>query len=326
MGKGRDLQPRKRRSKLTAKEREKLAADRAKTKEQKEQRIRLEQEKKAEKANPKSTFFLKPAEKAAVIAEKKAGDAAESNGESEEETIYYDTVDCPPNTLLTGDFFEAKMSDLDEDEDDSSTSEEGIMKKLATKLVQRLQDELRVQSRGASRPVLAHDEKWLLEFLRLNGFWVRQSHAKYLYEKLFKKKFNRDDQYYYRDIRVWLPDEQYKCPLTCPFCKESATARHSLPTSHPIRRITDIDTSYWLLSAEYKCKGACDGRKFMATNNECVKSQPAHVSPLAIRRMQGMVDVCFEIRRCGSRRNPSSATLRRAITPIHLDVTSTTIW
>ena len=61
---------------------------------------------------------------------------------------------------------------------------------------------------------------------------------------------------YYRDIKVWLPDEQWG-PEAMPPCVECKSAKevgvHEYRSNHCGRRITSLDSHYFVMSRRYIC-------------------------------------------------------------------------
>ncbi len=106
------------------------------------------------------------------------------------------------------------MEDLDENLDTVTGS---LMETFALKVMKRLQEECRKQRQGTNN-VIPDKDKWLLKYLRNHGFWIPSVSVPFLYCELFGKNMNHDDRFYYRDIRIWLPEEQYNVSVPCSNC------------------------------------------------------------------------------------------------------------
>jgi hypothetical protein len=105
---------------------------------------------------------------------------------------------------------------------------------------------------------------WLLDYLKKNDYWIRRRDAKYICVKLKETdaSFKFDDPDYYRNVRVWLPDDQYgmEAMPPCPKCKSASRVCYdSYRNNHFARRIIGLKTNYYIMSRRYKCR-TCNSR------------------------------------------------------------------
>ena len=125
----------------------------------------------------------------------------------------------------------------------------GLMKKYIYQVHERLKYEL-------GNKITALEEKWLLIFLKKkeNGWWIRKENAEYICKKIPELKYG--EQSYYRDIRVWLPDQQYGI-LCMPFCGACRTnenvGAHGFRDNHYSRTVIGLKENYYLISRRYIC-------------------------------------------------------------------------
>ena len=81
----------------------------------------------------------------------------------------------------------------------------------------------RLQAETTSTPERLPDgkivgDKWLLRSLKESNWWLRATSAKSICLKL---GLNFSEESYYRDIRIWLPDEEFGVKPPCVECGES---------------------------------------------------------------------------------------------------------
>jgi hypothetical protein len=157
----------------------------------------------------------------------------------------------------------------------------GMMQTYMRMLLTRLREELSPNSDPSQRK--------LTDFLHQHAYWIRAESFPTVC-KLLKLKPSEWNQYYIRDVRVWIPELEggKACVPKCPECKQSARVQvNSYPMNHPGRRIISLDTSYYFVARQYKCM-ACkkwneedreegQGKRqwtFMGTHEECIKTYP----------------------------------------------------
>jgi hypothetical protein len=126
---------------------------------------------------------------------------------------------------------------------------ESVMGEYLSAVFRRVQHELH-------KDFSALGERWLLNMLRDNDWWLRSSRAMDICQKLGVIK---NEPAYYRDIKVWLPDEQFGAEGTppCATCKSAANVRIlGFRTNNNFgRRICALDTHYFIISRRYYCTG-----------------------------------------------------------------------
>ena len=98
----------------------------------------------------------------------------------------------------------------------------------------------------------------LVSILRDNSWWLRAVHAPKICGII---GMECKVPSYFRDIYVWIPDERWgrvSMP-TCPHClSNQVVGPHGWRDNHFGRRITGLDTHYFVISRRYICHG-CEG-------------------------------------------------------------------
>ena len=125
----------------------------------------------------------------------------------------------------------------------------GLMKDYIYNVHERLKYEL-------GNTITALEEKWLLNFLKKkeNGWWIRKENAEYICKMIPELKYG--EQSYYRDIRVWLPDQQYGdfCMPFCGACRSNENVgAHGFRDNHFSRTVIGLKENYYLISRRYIC-------------------------------------------------------------------------
>ena len=180
---------------------------------------------------------------------------------------------------------ELNLDDGDDDGDGSSFEEDSsyfddikisVMHKYAKSIVQRLAVECNTVD------PIESEEKWLLPYLQMHNFWIRKDTAEYMCNKL-GLEFNLIG--YYRDILMWLPDEQHGIDPICPTCKSNkhiGVHGYLDLEKTPCRKVIDITDWYCIVGRRYKCH-ECKREKrepytFMSYDTESVKLLPRRLS------------------------------------------------
>ncbi|KAL7532434.1 hypothetical protein ACHAXR_005774, partial [Thalassiosira sp. AJA248-18] len=189
------------------------------------------------------------------------GTGEEGNDPVEEDVAVYVTIDNP---LITGGgqpVVIAANLDFDEDEARKTTARDadeypgGNVSGVQQKFVEAVQKRLKFE---VSKNGKATKNTWLLDHLRLNGWWLRKLHGRWAARKLGIKK---EYEAYYRDIFVWLPDIMWEDKVNktmmpcCPNCKtNSKVGPHCFRDNHFGRVIVGMDETYFCISRRYICR------------------------------------------------------------------------
>lgn len=137
--------------------------------------------------------------------------------------------------------------DEDDDDDDAEAMFEGLHPEGAMKTyLQKVFDRLKLETKKDS-PVLVNN--WLIPLLRENDWRIPAARAKHVCKKL---GIEYDEPSYYRDIVVWLPDEQFGEDPPCPRCARGCSF-HGWQTNHFGRVVLTLYSHYYVISRRYKC-------------------------------------------------------------------------
>ena len=142
-------------------------------------------------------------------------------------------------------------AELDEDEQlDESVANGSVMGAYLKAVFDRLHSET---IGDASRSAL--EAKWLLDMLKQEGadWWLPASSARLVCAKL---GVEYGEPAYYRDIKVWLPDEQWgsEAMPPCVECESAAEVGvHGFHDSHFGRRVCGLASHYFVISRRYIC-------------------------------------------------------------------------
>ena len=104
----------------------------------------------------------------------------------------------------------------------------------------------------------------LYEHLRDHNFWVRSSDAPALVKKL-ELDIDGFEVDYIRDVRVWIPFEQYGYQVPCPGCERwEHVGMHGFRDAddYVARRITSLGIDFYIMS----CRLICHACKEVAVN------------------------------------------------------------
>lgn len=101
---------------------------------------------------------------------------------------------------------------------------------------------------------------WLLDHLKLHGWWIQSEFAPKFAKKL---KLKEEPAEYYKDIYVWLPDVRWVDTMMkpcCPTCKSNENVIvKGFRENHFGRLIVGLKNNYYIISRRYKCK-ECESR------------------------------------------------------------------
>ena len=153
--------------------------------------------------------------------------------------------------------------DLTEDVDDSGGSPpggtasndvpSGVSAEYLEAVYKRFQYEFTGKCKGL-------EVAWLIELLKKNNYVVKKDQAECVCKKL---DIDYSEPYYYRDVVVWVPDEQWgiECTPCCPSCgTNDKVGVHGYRTNHFGRRIVSLTSHYFIISRRYICHG-CKGER-----------------------------------------------------------------
>lgn len=179
--------------------------------------------------------------------------------------------DNPPATCdLEEEDEETSLCDEDErDLDDDNLFMTSIMMNYCQHIQKRLQAELATQGKHILGSL---EGKWLKTYLETHDWWIRSYDAKTICKKL---AIEFDEEWYYRDVFIWLPDarwgEAFMPP--CPECNSiSRVGFHAWRDNHYGRKIISLDRHYFAISRRYKCQRCL--KTFMAWNERSLQLYP----------------------------------------------------
>ena len=135
------------------------------------------------------------------------------------------------------------------DDDDHRIPQDSVMGQYLKAVFMRLKYEVSTKFVGLE------ENKWLLDMLKDDDWWLRANFAHRVCKRL-KLQYTEENKFYFRDIKVWLPDQQWglKAMPPCVLCKSAANVNvHGFRDNHFGRRICDIDGHYFVISRRYKC-------------------------------------------------------------------------
>ena len=135
------------------------------------------------------------------------------------------------------------------DDDDHRIPQDSVMGQYLKAVFMRLKFEVSTKFVGLE------EDKWLLGMLKDDDWWLRANFAHRVCKRL-KLQYTEENKFYFRDIKVWLPDQQWglKAMPPCVLCKSAANVKiHGFRDNHFGRRICDLDGHYFVISRRYKC-------------------------------------------------------------------------
>ena len=138
-----------------------------------------------------------------------------------------------------------------EDEGVETSTEGNVMQKYLKAIRDRIQDECRTKNFTEKKPCIKEQDKWLLKYLNENQFWIRKEYAGIMCKRL---KIEMSLQGYYRNVKVWLPDEEFKIMPICPSCKgNSRVGVHGYCDKTLARRVIGLNAHYFVMTRRYIC-------------------------------------------------------------------------
>lgn len=168
------------------------------------------------------------------------------------------------------------------EEEEEFQDEEGgqgtksTMQKFLEAVRDRIKEECKMEAN-------AEKDKWLFRYLKQHKYWIRSEVSEFMCSQL---GIQADLQGYYRDVRLWLPDEQFGIDPVCPSCKSNKRIGvHGYHKKTIARKVLDLNASYYLMSRRYICH-TCkndnaseeDQYTFMGYDHESVKLLPRKLS------------------------------------------------
>lgn len=157
-----------------------------------------------------------------------------------------------------------KESDTVDDKDDAL----GIQEQYVTAIQTQIQSEVSKDNNNINN-------QWLTAELRANDWWIRKERYGWFIRKWNKTREKEEDKLqenfrgYYRDVKVWLPDEMWPTVNNifmpyCPTCKSNArVGPHCFRDNHPGRVIVGLYETYYVVGRRYKCH-VCEGKMIKA--------------------------------------------------------------
>jgi hypothetical protein len=117
------------------------------------------------------------------------------------------------------------------------------------------------------------EEKWLMEMLNENDWWIRHQQAESLCKKL---GVIFAEIAYYRDVYVWLPEQRWGCVAwpPCPSClQQNKIGARGWQKNHYARRVVTMNSNYFVMSRRYMCH-SCN-RDYSKNSQESTQIQQA---------------------------------------------------
>lgn len=193
----------------------------------------------------------------AAVADGGEGGESEKDAVSEGGSDDGDTGGGDERQEARPDDVEAELDD--DDQFDDLVAIESVMGVFLKAVFDRLHSET---IGTASRNAL--EAKWLLGMLKQEGanWWLLAARARMISTKL---GLEYGEAAYYRDIKVWLPDEQWgsEAMPPCVECESAAEVGvHGFHDSHFGRRVCGLASHYFIISRRYICH--CCERKAKA--------------------------------------------------------------
>lgn len=139
--------------------------------------------------------------------------------------------------------------ETDSDDEDTAPIDSDIKKTVMFKFMKAIRNQLQNEANTKDKEKIKEmkEERWLMEYLGENGFWIRKECVHSITKKLNAAKDKRSHHNmqlsnYYRDIRVWFPDIQYGVKPVCPYClKNSNVGVQGYCSKTYERRVISID-------------------------------------------------------------------------------------
>ena len=174
---------------------------------------------------------------------------------------------------VNGEIGENDEMDYDSDVEDIGTPE-SLNNCVMHKYLNAIQDRIQVESN--TKKQMHEIEKWLFSFLENNDYWIKKEAASTICKAL---DIEEELPGYYRDLRVWLPDLQYKIIPPCPGCNSNChVGIHGYSKKTLARRVIGLKAYYYIMSRRYICH-SCEKSKinkytFRAYNETSIKNLP----------------------------------------------------
>jgi hypothetical protein len=198
------------------------------------------------------------------------GNETESH-DDEDESMFFDCIDYE-NEPFEEDDEDGMEYASDDDENNKTNDDEGS---VMYQLLFFIRNRIKLESNTKKHV----EYRWLLEHLHQNEFWIRKESAPHISKKLgLGTQLNG----YYRDIKVWLPDEEFNIMPICPSCQTNDNIGvHGYNKKTIARRVIGIKLQYYIMSRRYichSCQRVQNSQKpkytFMGYNERAVQSLP----------------------------------------------------
>lgn len=179
----------------------------------------------------------------AVLRQQRAGLLEQAGAVRDAMQVDTDTMpaDTPPGPL------EVALEPVDVDAD-PETAEDTPMRAYLRLINKRLVDEMGAKSECT--------DKWLKKLLDRNDWWLRTEYALHICSKLGIEE--PSERFYYYSVYVWVPDVRWGAMPSCPCgCNRENVISHGFRTDTIGRRVTGVDTHYYVIGKRYKCT-ACE--------------------------------------------------------------------
>ena len=136
----------------------------------------------------------------------------------------------------------------DDGEYDSDGENEGITsvsRGVMSKYLKSIKDRLQVECNTKERC----ENKWLIEYLSTHKFWIRNEASEWICERL---GITHSLEGYYRDVLIWLPDEQHGVDPPCPTCQSNTSIGvHGYSDKTIAQKVIGRSDNYYLMSHRY---------------------------------------------------------------------------
>lgn len=180
-------------------------------------------------------------------------------------TVYCDSVDDPNDDI-------EEFDDSADYDDSNSPNEPSVGREGGLGLMNRLLPRILCQIESEEKANPPFHEKWLVEYLKQHGFWLRSEALPFVASRL-RFILTDNEVYCLRDVRVWMADLEFGLlhgTPACPTCgRGSKNIRvNCYPKNHPGRRIFTFDTHYWLMSRQHICNDCQRESRKEANSNQ----------------------------------------------------------
>jgi hypothetical protein len=177
-------------------------------------------------------------------------------------------------------FFSDSDDDGSDSNDESDEDEDQYSKRSSVMMDYMNAVQARLSFECNTKKTTGPNQNFLLKFLTENNFWLRREKCFDVCQML---NINPSLSGYYRDILVWIPDEQHQIKLPCPTCHSCEhTAVHGYNTKSVARRIIGMNNNYYIMTRRYIChackKDGNDKYTFRGYNEDSMKRLPRQLS------------------------------------------------